>query len=383
VTSNPQRIALDVTPLLGPRTGIGELVAGLVEGLQRRNDVEIVPVALSWRGRGEAGARHLPIPARLVQKLWAHTTLFPISTWVKSVDVVHGTNYVVGPPGRKASSDRTAPVRIVTVHDMTTVKTPHLCHPATLVFPTLVRRAVESGAFVQTDSHSTAAEVQQWLGLPAERIRVVYPGLPAIAAGSATGLDPRVATMSFVLTVGTEDPRKGLTDLAAAFPQIRRHCPELLWVHAGGQGWGSDELSVAIAKLPPQDRAAVVRLGRVTNDQRAWLLRNAVAFVYPSIDEGFGFPPLEALSVGTPVVASQLPVLRETLSNLASLVDARDSEALAQGVIDAIHGEGEGDSLATKRAIYTKRFSWDAMAADQVQWYTDCVTGRGKQAGLT
>jgi glycosyltransferase involved in cell wall biosynthesis len=365
----PMRVAVDVTPLLGPRTGIGELVAGLVDGLHRRTDVEVIPVALSWRGRGEAGATHRPIPARLIQTIWARSNLLPVTTWTGGVDVVHGTNYVVGPASRNNTP------RIVTVHDLATVKTPHLCHPATLVFPNLVKRAVASGAVVQTDSDTTAKEVQEWLQISADRIRAVHPGVVTIPDGSSTGLDPRIQTAPFLLTLGTEEPRKGLNVLASAFSRIKAAHPELLWVHAGNSGWGSEELSEAIRALPDDDRQAVVRLGRVTNDQRAWLLRNTRVFVYPSVDEGFGFPPLEALSVGTPVVVSDLAVLRETLSSQASFAELGNVEHLAQTVLETLERTTTAAS-ALERIQHSQRFTWDNMATAQVQWYADVLSRR-------
>ncbi len=364
------RVAVDVTPLLGVRTGIGELVAGLVEGLHRRSDVEVVPVALTWKGRKQAGVSHRPIPARLIQKVWAQTNLFPLTNWAGSVDVVHGTNYVVGP------ADKSRVPRIVTVHDLAVVKTPALCDPATLVFPRLVQRAVASGAMVQTDSESTAAEVQDWLQISADRVRAVLPGVSPIPAGSSEGLDPRVQAVPFLLTLGTEEPRKGLPRMAAAFARIRELRPDLVWVHAGKTGWGSESFPESIRQITPEHRASVIRLGRVTNDQRAWLLRNAETFVYPSIDEGFGFPPLEALSVGTRVVVADLAVLRETLGDQAVFVKTNDVESLATAAAGFSSGgnnklQYEIDVLRENRINHAQLFSWDAMAVAQVQWYRD------------
>jgi glycosyltransferase involved in cell wall biosynthesis len=364
------RAAVDVTPLLGARTGIGELVAGLIGALNDRDDVQVVPVALTWRGRGEAGAGHRPIPARLVQRLWSRHDVLPISRWVSPVDVVHGTNYVVGPPSHgRSSHGRSAAPRIVTVHDLATVKTPELCHADTLVFPQLIRRAVASGAFVQTDSQTTADEVIDWLKIDPNRVRAIYPGVPTLGAGRSTGLDPRVHSQPFLLSLGTEDPRKGLHRLVAVLPELLRTRPDLLWVHAGGNGWGTDQLNAAISQLTTQQRSAVVRLGRVTNDQRAWLLRNAEVFVYPSINEGFGFPPLEALSVQTPVIAHQLPVLAEVLgSTNAVLVDAGNPKLLLNAILAQ-----PGRRPVTDKNFTVGDFSWSQMAARQVQWYRDVI----------
>jgi glycosyltransferase involved in cell wall biosynthesis len=362
--SNPMRAAVDVTPLLGARTGIGELVAGLVGALRERDDVEVVPIALTWRGRRGAGAHHRPIPARLIQGVWSRLDLFPITRWSGQVDVVHGTNYVVGPP---SSGPRPAP-RIVTVHDLATVKTPELCHRDTLIFPHLVRRAVQSGAFVQTDTQTVADEVVDWLQIDRHRVRAIYPGVPTLGAGDVTGVDPRLSNRPFVLTLGTEEPRKGLLRVVSLLPSLLQARPDIVWAHAGGKGWGSDELTAALAQLAPEQRASVVRLGRVTDSQRAWLLRHAEVFLYPSLDEGFGFPPLEALSVGTSVVAHRLPVLREVLDATdAALVDTADPTVFLSAVLSRCRSERGLISGDTDKLPY----SWQAMAASQVQFYRD------------
>jgi glycosyltransferase involved in cell wall biosynthesis len=372
------RAAVDVTPLLGPRTGIGELVAGLVEALRERGDVEIVPVALTWRGRGEAGATHLPIPARLVQRLWANTELLPITTWVRGIDVVHGTNYVVGPRAGSRHNPRNPRIpripRIVTVHDLAIVKTPELCAPATRVFPTLVKRAVATGAMVQTDSESTAEEVRDWLGIDPSRVRAVLPGFNPLVAPAPEGLEGQLGNSRFLLTIGTEEPRKGLLNMVAVLAELYRYDPELRWVHAGSSGWGSDELTRAIGALPQALRAMFVRLGRVTPAQKAWLLTQAAAFAYPSLDEGFGYPPLEAMSLGTPVLCADLAVLREVGGPAASYVNVSDPDAFAAALIEVLDPSQRADEhhRALRRA-QAERFRWSDSAAAQVRWYSDAI----------
>jgi glycosyltransferase involved in cell wall biosynthesis len=362
------RIAVDITPLLGQRTGIGELVDGMVRALEGRPDVTVVRAALTWRGRSRAGAEHGPIPARPIQHLWTHTEFLPLTRWVGPVDVVHGTNYVVGPNGRASSRNR--PVRVVSVHDLNTVHHPERCHPSTLVFPKLIQRAVATGAAVHTDSRFVEAQVRQWLG-PEVNIRTVYPGVPHIGTGSNRGLPSLDAP--FMLSVGTEEPRKGLESLARVFGELVHHHEDLLWVHAGSPGWGSDGLSAAIAELSASVRHRVIRLGRVDDDQRAYLLRNASVFVYPSLDEGFGFPPLEAITVGTPVVASAVGALPEVLASAAHLVEPGDEGALAIAVLEALQSSGKVVRDDMQASLFLQQFNWDRMAAELVSWYKEML----------
>ena len=148
----PLRLAIDATPLLGTRTGIGRFAARLIEGLAGEADVAISAYAVTWRGRGTLasllppGVRHnwRPMPARMLHRMWRHRAGPAIEWRTGAVDVVHGTNYVV-PPARRAQ-------RVVSVHDLTTVHFPEMCTPHTRSFPALVARAIAEGAWVHTDA---------------------------------------------------------------------------------------------------------------------------------------------------------------------------------------------------------------------------------------
>src|SRR5690606_14378669 len=106
----------------------------------------------------------------------------------------------------------------------------------------------------------------------------------------------------YVLAIGTVEPRKNLPRLVAAWQRAADEDPELRLVIAGGDGWGAAQLSGALVTARHTDR--IVRLGRVTRSEHAALVRGATVLAYPSLYEGFGIPPLEAMSVGTPVIAS-------------------------------------------------------------------------------
>ncbi|MGZ8766560.1 MAG: glycosyltransferase family 1 protein, partial [Acidimicrobiia bacterium] len=124
------RVALDGTPLLGARTGVGQVVAGLLGALADRSDVEAVAYAVTWAGRGELAAAvppsvqtaTRPFPARLVRELWDRFPEPRIERWTGKVDIVHALNFVA-PPAR-------VPV-VVMVHDLTFIRYPELCTPDT------------------------------------------------------------------------------------------------------------------------------------------------------------------------------------------------------------------------------------------------------------
>ncbi len=149
------------------------------------------------------------------------------------------------------------------------------------------------------------------LGVPAERVRTVYLGVPPLHAGARLrpGLPEWVT--SYILAIGTVEPRKDLPTLVRAFGRVAGGRSGLALVIAGSEGWGGTELDEAVAACPARDR--VLRLGWVDDEARDALTTGATVFAYPSRYEGFGLPPLHAMSAGAPVVAGDCGALREVL----------------------------------------------------------------------
>jgi len=366
IAGSPVRVAIDTTPLIGERTGIGQLVAGLVAELERRPDVRVHRLALTWKGRHEAGAQRYPIPARAAHAVWGRSNRAVIEWWSGPVDVVHGTNYVV-PPTRRAG-------RIVSVHDLTAVHFPQLCTPATRRHPAMVQRAVRAGAWVHCDSQFVAHEVQEWLQVSSERVRVVMPGIPTVSVLTAklAAAPPSVGSPApYILAIGTAEPRKDLPCLVRAFGHLAGAHPELRLVHAGPPGWGSAAVDDAVAKLEPSVRVRVARLGWVDNDERNWLLANASVFAYPSLYEGFGLPPLEAMAQGVPVVATRVGSLPEVLGDACVLVPPGDDVALAAAMESLLTSEVQRSLAVSAGRARAARYSWNRMGTEMIALYRD------------
>lgn len=395
------RVALDATPLLGTPTGVAAFCAGALGGLAARDGIDVRAFAVSWRRRQGITAL-LPdsvtavtraMPARPLHLAWRWLGGPAIERFTGPLDVVHGTNFVV-PPARRAA-------RVVTVHDLTAVRFPELCQPVSLGFPAQVRRAVAGGAFVHTPSAFVAAEVVELLGVDPARVRPVHHGItpaPAAAtdgpapdgpapdgplpagpppAGPAVVLPP--GTRRYVLALGTVEPRKDLPTLVRAFAAVAGRHPDVALVLAGPDGWGSAALAQAVAASPVAAR--ICRLGFVAPGRRDQLLAGAAAFAYPSVYEGFGFPPLEAMVAGVPVVASTAGALLEVLGDAARLVPAGDEEMLA-GALDQVLGDQAlaGDLVARGRRR-AGEFGWERCAEGLVELYAEAVAARGIEAG--
>jgi glycosyltransferase involved in cell wall biosynthesis len=367
------RVALDATPLIGRPTGVGAFCYGVLDGLSRRKDVAATAFAVSWRRRHAidgrvprgVGIATRAMPARPLHAAWSRTELPPIEWFVGAADVVHGTNYVV-PPTRRAA-------RVVTVHDLTTVRYPELCDPATLAFPALVRRALAHGAWVHTHSASVAEEVVDVFGADPARVRPVASGVPALAPpepdAAARFLAPGVKR--YVLAVGTAEPRKDLPGLVSAFDMLAGERPDLGLLLAGPEGWGSGAL--ARAHDSARARTRIVLTGWIGDATLAGLISGAVVLAYPSLYEGFGYPPLQAMAAGTPVVATRTGAIPEVLDDAALLVAARDEDALAAAIASVVDSDEVAATLRLRGLAHAATFDWDKCAAGLVDLYRDAA----------
>ncbi|MCB1039908.1 MAG: glycosyltransferase family 4 protein [Acidimicrobiales bacterium] len=372
------RVAFDVTSLLEARTGVGAMAAALLDGLARRPDLSLDAFAVSWRGRDRIGevvpagvaAHARPFPARLARAAWARSDVPTVRALAGRFDVVHGPNFVV-PPGGGAAE-------VVTVHDLTAVRFPEMCTADVLQWPPLLRRAARRGAWVHAVSEHVGNEVRSAFPELGDRVVAVPngvdpPPMPTPASDAAAGRALAGADR-FVLALGTVDPRKDLPTLVAAFDQVAAHEPDLRLVIAGADGLAASELSAAIAASPHRDR--VVRTGRIGTDERWALLRGASVVAYPSRYEGFGLVPLEAMSVGVPVVATAVGAIPEVVGEAALLVAERDAEALADAIHRVLTDEAVAASLVAAGSDRVARFSWDRSVEGVAALYRRAAAAR-------
>ena len=163
----PLRVAIDVGPLYGHRTGVGVATAGLVDALRQRGDVVLDPYLVSFRARPADGHRRLAVPGIVASRWWSRHDRPGVDRWAAGADVIHGTNYVV-PPSRIPS--------VVSVYDCWFVRHPELASAVVRRAGERLRRAVAAGAFVHASSAATAAEVAELFGT--DRVEVIPLGLP-------------------------------------------------------------------------------------------------------------------------------------------------------------------------------------------------------------
>jgi glycosyltransferase involved in cell wall biosynthesis len=362
-------VAIDVTPLVGVRTGIGNAVAELIASFASLEAAPtLVPYALSLRAREHraelpSGTRFPPIPARALLASWGRSDTPKLDFWLKPARVLHATNYLA-PPSR-------LPV-VVTINDCSFARYPELCTPEVRALTPVVRRSIRRGAVVHVPSAFVAREVDELFGpglAGSGRLVVVPWGVPPVTTESET--PPEIAEVvggpPYVLAIGSLEPRKNLPYLVAAFGSIAGSHPDLRLVLAGPDGPARPAVDAAIGELAESIRSRVVITGGVSDAGRVALLAHAHVLAYPSLYEGFGFPVLEAMSIGVPVVAARAGSIPEVAGDAATLVGPTDVRAL-------------GDALAALVDDDARRAEQIALGRDQARRYSWLDTAHGLAA---
>ncbi|MBD7920206.1 glycosyltransferase family 4 protein [Cellulomonas sp. Sa3CUA2] len=340
------RVILDATPLLGRRTGIGRYVRELVGALRAGSPVADLDLGLStWTWRGgrltdlPPGTHQVgrPVPARVLQSAWRRIDVPTAEQLYGALDVFHGTNFVSAPTRRAAE--------VLTVHDLTFLDLPTTVAPASLAYRDLVPRALDRGAHVVTPTLHVAEAVRARYGLPADRVTATPLGVDASWFGPQ-GPSP-VPHDDYVVFVGSLDPRKNLPRLLEAHRELRAQdpgTPDLVLAGPAGREPG-------IADAP-----GVHVAGWLDDASLRALVAGARALVLPSLDEGFGLPVLEALAAGRPVVAADIPSLREVGGDQVELADPTDTASIAAAVARAVAADDDAAARDARRArasLYT------------------------------
>jgi glycosyltransferase involved in cell wall biosynthesis len=378
------KVVLDGTPFLLEKTGIGHYTENLAAHLLRsRPELELELFSISLRA-GHRLKRLAPslegvrvkgynLPANfLYYTWWKRTDAFPAESLLGDFDIFHATNY-------QAPALRGARL-ISTVHDINFVRFPEMQSKGIRRFISSLPALLERSRMVLADSRFTADELAEAYELPPAKVRVVYPGLNPVFLDEPAPEEIETALRAYCLEppylayIGNLHPRKNLATLLEAFSLLRERGLEHRLAVIGGGGLGKlnnteyRKLMFKVEDLGLRDE--VTFTGYVPDERLRSLLARADMLVFPSIYEGFGLPPLEAMACGVPVITSSRASLPEVVGDAALLLeDPLEAEEIAAKVGMVISDPALRSSLVEKGRERARAFTWEKAAAQVLEVY--------------
>jgi glycosyltransferase involved in cell wall biosynthesis len=317
--------------------------------------------------------RRVLLSERALTILWHRLCLpIPMEWFTGPVDIFHSTDFVL-PPVRQART-------ILTVHDLTFMRLPECAETGLRAYLSkVVPRSIERADLVLADSQSTKNDLIELLGVSPDKVEVVYAGVerrfrPMEGEMALQRVKRRYGLdFPFILSLGTLEPRKNFAGLVEAYALMRgkgqgRGRRELKLVIAGGKGWLYDEIFAKVEELGLEDK--VIFPSFVTDEDLPALYNLAELFVFPSLYEGFGLPPLEAMACGTPVITSDRPSLPEVVGEAGLMVEATDGEALAGAMERVLTDENLRREMREKGLKQAEKFTWEAAAEKLLDVYS-------------
>lgn len=380
------RVLIDYRPALRGRTGAGEYTHELAAALLARaclsaagDPLHLSLFSSSWKDRlwlapelRAATAIDARVPVSVLNLCWHRFGWPPVERLAGAAfDVTHSSHPLIM-PARDAA-------RIVTIHDLDFVAHPERTRAEIRRdYPALARRHAQAADGILVPSAFTRAEVERQFEVPRERITVCAPGAPDWTPRARSA--PRTG---YFLFVGTLEPRKNIGVLLDAYERLlaerapthaERPFPEL--VLAGRAGPEASGWLARIARAPLAGRVRAI--GYVDPDARQSLYEGARVLVMPSLDEGFGLPVLEAMTLGVPVVAANRGALPEVLGGAGLLADPLDAIDLAAALGRLLDDEGLCVACTNRGLARSAGFRWTEAAARACEAYRRAVARRAE-----
>ena len=364
-------VGLDGLPLTVPKTGVGHYTLELAQALAKLeppSQFELVypstypPISAEDGGPLANNLKLNRVQVGPVRRHWWSTGL-PRYVRTSKLQLFHGTNYDV-PLWKQCAT-------VLTIHDLSYFLYPETHEQRSVKrarrrWPVMARTA----DLIITPTESVRREVLTYLKTDPEKVIAIPEAARScfrpMAFADTEEMRGRLGVGDdFLLAVGTLEPRKNLPVLVSAFAEVARALPlrQTQLVIAGGRGWLSGPLFTAIERSPVRDR--IVLTDYLHDEELRSLYASCQSFIYPSVYEGFGLPPLEAMACGAPVIVSRISALTETTGEAAWNFDPESIGDLAKNILDLLDGETGASTRKRLSAAGQRRaaeFSWEKTA---------------------
>ncbi len=359
-------IGVDARPISYPQlTGIGVYLNSLLQALQeldRDNRYYLISNRAIHFEVVNPGWKKIEgrLPQRKISTLWMQFCIPRIASAVK-LDLFWGPRHQL--PLFMPKNIKT----VLTVHDIV-----HVLFPRTMSLPNLVverllmRRSIRRADYVIADSISTASGIQEHYKIEPAKIGVVYPGGPTFSEHIHSPIsDDEKLPGKYFLFVGTLEPRKNLEAILDAFGLLDTEREDVDLVVVGNIGWKTKDV-MSLLKAH-RYRSRIHFTGYVDAARLSFIYRNALCLLYLSLYEGFGFPILEAMTYGVPVLTSSVSSMPEVAGDAALLVNPYDVSALAKAMQEIVMNGKLRERLRIKGFERAKKFSWEHCAMETLR----------------
>lgn len=300
--------------------------------------------------------------------IWAHTVL-PYRTYKSKIDVLHIPVNVI-PIFSNCPT-------VLTVHDTTILQNPQnftfwYRNYSRLFLPMLAKKA----KVILTVSENSKRDIVKQLKIPPEKVVVTYlaasDDFKTVSVRELERVKKCYNLDSFILTVGSLEPRKNIPRLLQAYASLLKKGFQHTLVHVGPKGWLYDEIYSEVERLSLNEKVRF--LGRIPLPDLVSLYNAATLFVYPSLYEGFGLPVLEAMACGCPVITSNISSLPEVAGDAGILVDPSDVSQIADSIESVCEDKQKAGLLKNAGIKRAKEFSWKRCAKETLDVYRLAAT---------
>lgn len=367
----------------GAKTGIGNYMHNLLKALAKVDTTNSYKIFTAAQGEIQDcfAGNQLPIAVKLPGKgswariLWEQTML-PHQMDAHQIDLMHFADYAL------PVLYKTRPW-IISVHDLAYRIYPETFSRGKLWTKlALVKPSLHKAAKIITGSENTKQDIMKFYGIPPEQIAVTTYGVdlerfnPLSVSQVQTGLERYGLEPGYILFIGTLEPRKNIISVIRAYHHLRSNGCQQKLVIGGGNGWLYSDIFKQVEELKLVED--IIFTGYLPDADLPLLYNGAGVFVYPSLYEGFGLPPLEAMACGTPVVTSNVSSLPEVVGTAGLMVPPLDAMAIAEAIGRVLTDHQFADQLSIQGIQRAQDFSWEKTALQTLAVYQEVLASNNK-----
>lgn len=369
------RIGLITNMMDGQNAGIGRYTENLVKNLlliDKKNEYYLIHThKRKYNFKGNYCEIRLPFFDSIPKKLITGTFLFEKICRDYKLDVLHDLGQI-SPFFFKSKTKK-----ILTIFDLSPILFPQFFTKLTNIYTKLFPVIIKNTDHVVTISENSKGDIVKIFKIPNEKISVTYLGIENKFRLMKNKINLETIRKKynlpkrFILFVGTIEPRKNLSSLLCAFSSIRKNNKEVKLVIVGKMGWLQNNILKMVNRLKIKND--VIFTGFVEDKYLPYFYNLTELFVYPSLYEGFGFPILEAMACGCPVITSKVSSLPEIAGDAAILINPKKEHELISAICNVIIDNNLRSELSIRGLMRAKKFNWENCARETLKVYQSLI----------